>query len=187
MTDASGSGAWLKWLSVIILLLAGLVGLGVSLCGGVFLLGSLGGGSDGLGGIAPLAGTALVVGLVVLIASIRQLISVLREPAGGGRVIPAGVRRAAVLTTIDFVLSGMWFFLPLVVSLLRRRTWARPLICVVLALKWLSAIGFVSVLYAAGAYLAFGGVALILDAAVVVTLFSGEVSAWFAEGNDANR
>jgi hypothetical protein len=182
---ATGSNAWLKWLSVIILLLAGLVGLGLSLCGGVFLLTSLSG-SGGMQGIFPIAATVLVVGLVVLIASVRQLIVVSREPAERS-AIPAGVKRAAVLTTIDFVLSGMWFFLPLVVSLLRRRTWARPLICGVLAIKWLSAMGFASVLHGVGLYLALGGIALILDVAVLVTLFSGEVSAWLAERGDANR
>jgi hypothetical protein len=183
MSDQEKSVHWLKWLSVVVLLIAGVVGLGLSLCGGVFLLGSLTSGSGGvLQGVAPIAAVALAVGLVVLVVSMRQLVSVWREPGDAGQArLPAAVKRAAVLTTIDFLLSGMWFFLPLIVSLLRRRRWSRQLILAVLAIKWLTAPVFFLRSGGAVAYIGYGAIYVALDAAVLVTLFSRSVSEWFAE------
>jgi hypothetical protein len=189
MTAEARGVPWMKWLSIFVLLTAGIVGLGLSLCGGVFLVGSLGPGGSSLAGVAPIAAGALVVGLIVLIVSMRQLVSVWREPGDAGQSqLPAAAKRAAVLTTIDFLVTGMWFFLPLVISLLRRRRWSRHAIVAVIAIKWLGALGLAGGPYRAfGAYLAYGLLYLLPDAAVLVTLFSREVSDWFAENRARRR
>jgi len=176
---------WLQWLSIALLLIAGLVGLGLSLCGGFFLFASIAEPSN-MGGIAGLAALCLAVGLAVMFVSLRQIRAISREPIDGvGAPLPREVKRAAWLAVADFLLTGLWFFLPLIVSLLRRRRWSRPVIAAVIGFKWFGALGlmyrpyggWMSVMY-------FGLPIVILDVAVLVTLFSGAVSAWFNQARE---
>jgi len=180
---------WLQWLSIALLLLAGLVGLGLSLCGGFFLLASLGP-SNGMDGIAGLAALCLAVGLVVLFVSLRQIRAIAREPIDGAQSrLPREVKRAAWLAVADFLITGLWFFLPLIVSLLRRRRWSRPLIAVIIVFKWFAAFGLMYAPYGGwSSVLAFGApiVVVILDIAVLAALFSGAVSAWFKQAGDVD-
>jgi hypothetical protein len=171
---------WLQWLSIALLLVAGLVGLGLSLCGGFFLFVSLNEPSS-MNGVAGLAALCLAVGLVVMFVSLRQIRAIVREPVDGVRSpLPSEVKRAVWLAVADFVLSGLWFFLPLIVSLLRRRRWSRQLIGAVIGLKWLGAFGLMYLPYGGwSSVMYFGLLAMALDVAVLVTLFSGAVSAWF--------
>jgi len=178
---------WLQWLSIALLLLAGLVGLGLSLCGGFFLLASLGP-SNGMDGITGLAALCLAVGLAVLFVSLRQIRAISREPIDGVESrLPREVKRAAWLAVADFLITGLWFFLPLIVSLLRRRPWSRPVIAAVIGFKWLAAFGLIYQPYR-GSVLLFGLpiVALVLDIAVLVAMFSGAASAWFNQAGDVD-
>lgn len=180
MTQNEPRVPWLQWLSVALLLLAGLVGLGLSLCGGFFLFMSLAEPS-GMNGIAGLAAICLAVGLVVLFVSLRQIRSIAREPVDGvGTALPRAVKLTAWLAVADFMLTGLWFFLPLIVSLLRRRSWSRPVIAAVVGFKWLGAFGLMVGPYGAGASVVYLALPLVvLDVAVLATMFSGAVSAWF--------
>jgi hypothetical protein len=176
---------WLQWLAIALLLIAGLVGLGLSLCGGFFLLISLGDAS-GMGGIAGLAALCLAVGLVVLFVSVRLIRAISREPVDGvGTPLPYPVKLAAWLAVADFLFTGLWFFLPLIVSLLRRRRWSRPVIAAVIGFKWLGAFGLMYRPFSGWMPVVYIGVPVVaLDVAVLVTLFSGAVSAWFNHAGD---
>jgi hypothetical protein len=171
---------WLQWLSIALLLLAGLVGLGLSLCGGFFLFVSLNEPSS-MDGIAGLAALCLAVGVVVLFGSLRQIRAIAREPVEGVRSpLPSAVKRAAWFAVADFLVTGLWFFLPLIVSFLRRRRWSRAAICGVLAFKWLGAFGLMYAPYGGMSAVMYFGLPLVaLDVAVLVTMFSDAVSAWF--------
>jgi hypothetical protein len=172
-------------LAIALLLIAGLVGLGLSLCGGFFLVVSLNEPSS-LDGVAGLAALCLAVGLVVLVGSVRQIRAIAREPIDGIRApLPREVKRAAWFAVADFLVTGLWFFLPLIVSFLRRRRWSRPLICAVLAFKWLGAFGLMYAPYGGLSTVMYFGLPLVaLDVAVLVTMFSGAVSAWFNHAGD---
>jgi hypothetical protein len=99
--------------------------------------------------------------------------------------LPREVKRAAWLAVADFLVSGLWFFLPLIVSLLRRRRWSRPLIAAVIGFKWLGAFGLVYGPYGGWVPVLYFGLPIVaLDVAVLVTLFSGAVSAWFNHAGD---
>jgi len=179
---------WLQWLSIALLLIAGLVGLGLSLCGGFFLFASLAEPSA-LSGIAGLAALCLAVGLVVLGVSIRQIRAISRDPVDGvGTPLPREVKRAAWFAVADFLITGLWFFLPLVVSLLRRRSWSRPVIAAVIGFKWLGVLGLSYRSYGGWASLVYLGPLIVaLDVAVLVALFSGAVSAWFSHARQPPR
>jgi len=170
---------WLQWFSIALLLIAGVVGLGLSLCGGFFLFASLAEPTN-MGGIAGLAALCLAVGLVVLFVSVRQIRAISREPVDGAQnPLPSAVKRAAWFAVADFLVTGLWFFLPLIVSLLRRRRWSRLLICAVIGFKWLGALGLLYRPYAGWSTVMYVGLPIVaLDIAVLVTLFSGAVSAW---------
>jgi hypothetical protein len=170
---------WLQWFSIALLLIAGVVGLGLSLCGGFFLFASLAEPTN-MGGIAGLAALCLAVGLVVLFVSVRQIRAISREPVDGVQnPLPGAVKRAAWFAVADFLVTGLWFFLPLIVSLLRRRRWSRWLICAVIGFKWLGALGLLYRPYGGWSSVMYFGLPIVaLDVAVVVTLFSGAVSAW---------
>ena len=182
MTQSERGVAWLQWLAIAVLLIAGLVGLGLSLCGGFFLFASLTEPSSGMGGIAGLAALSLAAGLAVLLVSLRQIRAIAREPIDGVQArLPREVKRAAWLAVADFLLTGLWFFLPLIVSLLRRRRWARPLIVLAIGLKWVGAFGLMFRPYGGWSSILYYGLPIVaLDGAVLVTLFSRAVSAWLS-------
>jgi hypothetical protein len=179
---------WLQWLSIALLLLAGIVGLGLSLCGGFFLFASFSEPS-GMAGIAGLAAACLAVGLAVLYFSVRQIRAIARDPVdGGGAALPSEVKRAAWFAVANFILTGVWFFLPLIVSFLRRRRWARPLIAALIAAKWFGLFGLIYRPYTGWMPLMYFGLPIvILDVAALVTLFSSGVSAWLREGARTGR
>lgn len=180
MTQYEARVHWLQWLAIALLLLAGLVGLGLSLCGGFFLFMSLAEPS-GMDGIAGLAALCLAVGLVVLFVSLRQIRAIAREPVESGATpLPSGVKLVAWLAVADFLLTGLWLFLPLIVSLLRRRRWSRPVIVAVLGIKWLGAFGLMYGPYGGWSSIMYFGLPIVaLDVPVLVTMFSGAVSTWF--------
>ena len=171
---------WLQWLSIALLLIAGLVGLGLSLCGGFFLFASLADSSSGMSGIGGLAALCLAVGLGVLFVSVRQIRAISREPVDGvGTPLPHAVKLAAWLAVADFLFTGLWFFLPLIVSLLRRRPWSRPVIAAVIGFKWLGAFGLMYQPYGGWSSVMYFGLPIVaLDVVVLVTLFSDAVSTW---------
>ncbi len=181
MTERETAVPWLQWLAIAVLLIAGIVGLGLSLCGGFFLFASLT--ESDMGGVLGLAAVSLAVGLGVLFVSLRQIRAIARQPVEGVRApLPRALKRAAWLAVADFLVTGLWFFLPLIVSLLRRRRWARPLIAAVIGLRWLSTIGLMFRPYGGWSSVIYYGLVVVgLDVATLVTLFSGAVSAWFNE------
>ncbi len=170
---------WLKWLSIILLGFAGLIGLGMSLCGGVFLISALGKPFSSGYGVGWIALIVLAIGVPVLVVSVRQLQAVLQDQQGFNAAdYPVQIKRIAVLAGVDFVLSGYWFFLPVIVSLLRRRKWSRWVIAVLVASKWLYLVSVLINPYGYGMLLGFSFAYLVMDVILLTMLFSQPVSAW---------
>jgi hypothetical protein len=175
----------LKWLAVALAGLSGLLGLGMSLCGGTFLVAGLSGRGGEDYGIAWLAGASLVIGVVVLIASIRQLRAAsVAEIAADSTPMPSQIKWAAILLAVGLLISGSWLFLAAIVPLLRRRPWARLMIVAVLGGKWLMGMSALwlllgSSLNGSSAYGMMLAVVLVgIDAAVLVLLFSRQATRW---------
>jgi hypothetical protein len=83
-------------IAILLLSFVGLVGLGMSLCGGVFTLSGLfasggGGGEFSASGFLPISVPSLLVGLAILYAVYRGLRRLARKPvAAGGEQPSAG-------------------------------------------------------------------------------------------------
>jgi len=177
----------LKWFAIILLGLTGVVGLGMSLCGGVFFVSSLGKPFAQNYGVGWIGLISLVIGVPIMLASFWQMRRLYKAQESLDAALPARVKHTAILTGVVLLLDGLWFCLPLLVSFLMRRPWSRWAVIVTVALKWLymgtmliSVFGR-SPLLGVSAYFV---VVAALDVWMLAWLFSGSVTDWLASSGE---
>ncbi len=172
----------LKWFAIILLGLTGLVGLGMSLCGGAFFVSSLGKPFSTNYGVGWIGLISLVIGAPVMLASFWQMRRLFKAQESIDQLtMPERVKHTAILTGVVLLLDGLWFCLPVLVPLLMRRAWSRWVIAVAVGCKWLY-MGVMLVSVFGGTpllgMLAYFAVMAALDIWMLVWLFSAPVTAW---------